>query len=351
MYAALFVLLLLALLCMLLFGHFRRKKIICRIRSMDKEKKCSLVEELAEPFGYDFHCCCGYFSSTVDAWQKAAGYAWLYDYMAPRFQMVFDSLPVYFNYRDRTWLIEFWKGQYGINTGAEIGIYHADRLLSESEYRMAHFEAAGEDEMLPCSLQLYVPGSACVKLSERHWWLTAFIPGVFSRPSELCLKASVCFPNREMLEAFRRGLCRKNYPAELIGVQNLCLLLTFHQPVPERYSLLTRFWRRLSQCLNRLSCRLFVWVTRPFTCAEDRILFLYYYLPRCFRKLMRLRRFHRRCHRKNGCRRPKCCRRCGRGGRCGKGKGCERGDKGTGDESDRRGGGCCKCGSDGGERP
>ena len=43
--------------------------------------------------------------------------------MAPRFQMVFDALPVYFDYQKKTWLIEFWKGQYGINTGAEIGIY------------------------------------------------------------------------------------------------------------------------------------------------------------------------------------------------------------------------------------
>ena len=110
MYAALLILLMLALLGML-FGHFRRKKLICKIRCMDKDRKCSLLEELAEPFGYVYHCCCGFFSSTVDAWQKAAGYTWFYDYMAPRFQMVFDALPVYFDYRGRTWLIEFWKGQ------------------------------------------------------------------------------------------------------------------------------------------------------------------------------------------------------------------------------------------------
>ena len=190
MYVALLILLLLALLGML-FGHFRRKKIICRIREMDKGRKCSLLEELAEPFGYVHHCCCGFFSSTVDAWQKSAGYTWVYDRMAPRFQMVFDALPVYFNYCGRTWLIEFWKGQYGINTGAEIGIYHAGRILSEAEYRTAHFEAAGEEEMLPCSMQLCTGKGACVKISERHWWLTAFLPGVFSRPCELCLKVAV----------------------------------------------------------------------------------------------------------------------------------------------------------------
>ena len=308
MYAALFILLLLALLGMI-FCHFRMKKIICKIQCMDQCRKCSLVEELAEPFGYVFHCCCGFFSSTVDAWQKDAGYTWVYDYMAPRFQMVFDSLPVYFNYRGRTWLIEFWKGQYGINTGAEIGIYHADRLLSETEYRGALFEAAGEEEMLPCSLQLCRENGECVKLSERHWWLTAFIPGAFSRPGELCMKASICFGNREMLEAFHRGLCRAGYPVEMIMVQNLCLSFTFHHARPGHYGPLTRFHRWLSQCLNRMYCHLFVWITRPFECAEDRILFLYYYIPFCFRRLMRMRRFHRRCHRKNGCQRPKGCRR------------------------------------------
>ena len=207
-------------------------------------------------------------------------------------------------------MIEFWKGQYGINAGAEIGIYHADRLLSETEYRTAHFQAAGEAEMLNCTMQLSLENGACVKISERHWWLTAFLPGVFACPSSLCLKATVCFGSREMLEAFYRGLCRAGFAAECITVQNLCLSFVYHRPIQEHYGFLTRLRRRLSQCLNRMNCRLFLWVTRPFTCTEDRILFLYYYIPFCFRRLMRLRRFHRRCHRKHGCRRPKCRRRC-----------------------------------------
>ena len=224
--------------------------------------------------------------------------------------MVFDALPVYFDYRGRTWLIEFWKGQYGINTGAEIGIYHADRLLTRAEYQTAHFQAADGNEMLPCSLELHEENGDYVQLSERHWWLTAFVPGVFSHPSRLCLKVAVSFADRQMLQAFYRGLCEAGYPAEMITVQNLCLSFTFHRPLPEHYGLLTRFHRWFSQCLNRINCRLFVWVTRPFECTEDRVLFLYYYLPFCFRRLMRLRRYHRRCHKKRGCRRPKCCRRC-----------------------------------------
>ena len=284
MYVALFILLLFALSGML-FCHFRRKKIICKIKCMDKCQKCSLLEELAEPFG--FHCCCGFFSSTLDAWQKSAGYTWFYDYMAPRFQMVFDSLPVYFDYHGKTWLIEFWKGQYGINTGAEIGIYHADRLLSEAEYQVAHFSAADKHEMLSCSLHLSEADGTYVQLSEKHWWLTAFLPGVFSRPGDLRLKAAIYFPNEEMLSAFHDGLCTAGYPAENITIQNFCLSFIFHRPLPVHYGLFTRFHRHLSQCLNQMYCRLFLWVTRPFICTEDRVLYLYFYLPFCFRKLMR----------------------------------------------------------------
>lgn len=309
MYYALFILLLLVLFCMI-FSWVRRRKIICRIKCMNKCQKCSLLENLAAPFGYDYHCRCGFFSSTTDAWQKAAGYTWLYDHMAPRFQMVFDALPIYFNYRGRTWLIELWKGQYGINTGAEIGIYHADRILTEEEYKTAFFTAAEDDEMLSCSLRLCKNGADCVQISERHWWLTTFLPGFFSNPADLCLYASICFPNMEMCDAFYDGLCRKGYTASQISISGLCLSFDFCKALSEDFGLLTRFYRRLSQCLNRMSCKLYAYVTRPFIRTEDRILYLYYFLPFAFRRMLRLRRFHRRCHKKHGCKPPAYCRKC-----------------------------------------
>ena len=88
----------------------RRKKIICKIKEMDCCTKCTLLDELVYPFGYRFHCDHGFFSSTVDAPQRHAGYTWLYDYMAPRFQMVFDALPVYFDYRWPNLHVEFCIG-------------------------------------------------------------------------------------------------------------------------------------------------------------------------------------------------------------------------------------------------
>ncbi|MCI9345094.1 MAG: DUF4474 domain-containing protein [Lachnospiraceae bacterium] len=298
MYFLLLALLLSALLgC--IFLQCQRKKIICKINSMDCCAKCSFLNELVYPFGYDFHCDCGFFSSTVDAPQRQAGYSWLYDYMAPRFQMVFDSLPVYFDYRGRTWLIEFWKGQYGINTGAEIGIYHADHIIPESDYKNAWFSCAENNEMLDCSFRLCRDGDECVCICGRHWWLTAFLVGSFSKPACLTMESCITFPGREMLAAFVDGLKRAGCSEDCMSVRGLTVCFVFHRD-HQKYNCITRFWRRFSQWKNKCFCKLYLWVTRPFSCTEDRVLYLYFYLPVAFRKLLRLRRFHKRCHRQYG---------------------------------------------------
>lgn len=297
MYFLLFALLLIALLGCIFF-QCRRKKIICKIDSMDCCTKCTLLNELVYPFGYDFNCDCEFFSSTMDAPQKQAGYMWLYDYLAPRFQMVFDALPVYFDYRGRTWLIEFWKGQYGINTGAEIGIYHADSIIPESDYKTAWFSCADEAEMLNCSFRLCNGEDECVCNCGRHWWLTAFLTGRFSRPACLTMESCISFPDREMLCAFVNGLRRAGCADDCLSVKGLTVCFVFCKDTA-KYNLITRFYRRYSQWKNRIFCKLYLWVTRPFLCTEDRVLYLYYYLPVCFRRLLRLRRFHKRRHKRH----------------------------------------------------
>lgn len=295
MYYLLFALLLMALLGCIFF-HCRRKKIICKINCMDCCTKCSLVDELVNPFGYCFHCDSGIFSTTTDAWQKQAGYTWLYDYMAPRFQMVFDALPIYFDYRGKTWLIELWKGQYGINTGAEIGIYHADAIIPETDYKSTWFSCAQDHEMLDCSFVLCNRRNDCFHNAGRHWWLTAFLVGCFSEPSALSMEATICFPNREMLSAFVDGLKRAGYREDTICVKGLHVSFVFCRNITGKYNLITRFWRCFSQWKNKIFCKLYLWATRPFCRTEDRILYLYYYLPAAFRRLLRLRRFNKRCH-------------------------------------------------------
>lgn len=68
--------------------------------------------------------------------------------------MVFNALPVYFDYDGRTWLIEFWKGQYGLHTGCEIGVYCSDRILRPAERSAELFHAVSDEELLPMSFVL-----------------------------------------------------------------------------------------------------------------------------------------------------------------------------------------------------
>ncbi|MCM1157227.1 MAG: DUF4474 domain-containing protein [Bacteroidales bacterium] len=268
---------------------------------MDWCEKCSLLEELAEPLGYLYHCRHGFFSSSVDAWQRRAGYTYLYDYTAPRFNMVFDALPVYFDYDEKTWLIEFWKGQYGINTGGEIGIYHADRIIPPEDYKTTMFDCASDGEMLSCSLTLYHKNGRCVRVAERHWWLTAFLTGCFSQPSDLIMEIGITFPDEEMLSAFISGMHHAGYTAKDFQVFGLRLTFSFCRIFQKEKSLLTRLQCGFSQWQNKLSCKLYLWITGVFCTTHDRILYLYYYLPFAFRKTLQLHKFNKRCHRKKRC--------------------------------------------------
>lgn len=299
-----YVILLIFLVLALFFGifyHRRKKKVISKIQTMDQCLKLQKIDGLLRPFGYCFHEKSGFFSSTLDAWQREKGYTWFYDYMAPRFGIVLDSLPVYFDYDGKTWLIEFWKGQYGINAGAEIGIYHAGDIVSENDYRTTHFAAASDEEMLDCAFVLCDKNGECVRIEQRHWWLTAFLPGYFASPAELSMKAAVKFPNRRMQFAFWSGLRRAGCAQQDIAVGGLGVTVNFRSVGKVEYKLVTRFWRGWSQCVNRILCGLYMRVTKPFVSTQDRVLCLYCLIPAAFRGLFRARCFDRRFHCKSCC--------------------------------------------------
>lgn len=300
MYYILLLLLILAVASSIFF-YCRRKRIIQKIMEMEKTEKCTLTNKLVDSFGYYYHCCPNIFSSSVNAWQKNLGYTYLYDYMAPRFQMVFDSLPVYFNYKEKTWLIQFWKGQYGINSGAEIGVYHADKIVKPEDYRTTLFTAIDEPEMLPLSFRLFYRDNTCIEMSQTHWWLTSFDVGHFANPKELVTDNSIIFPNADMLHAFVNGLLNTGASADNISIHGLRVYFYFDKNPSEINTLYTRFWRSVSQWSNRSFCKLYLWFTKPFDTTEDRILYIYYFLPFVFRKILRLHRFDKRCHKKHRC--------------------------------------------------
>ena len=102
-----------------------------------------------------------------------------------------------------------------------------------------------------------------------------------------------------MLSAFTKGLERAGFKEDQISVNGFTVCFVCCGNTTLRFNLITRFWRRFSQWKNKIFCKLYRWVTRPFVCTEDRILYLYFYLPAAFRRLLRLHRFNKRCHKRH----------------------------------------------------
>ena len=190
-----------------------------------------------------------------------------------------------------------WKGQYGINTGAEVGIYQADGLLSPEEYATAHFQAVPDSERLPVTFHLFHGEKLLATMSHTTWWLTAFLVGLFTKPGHLTLEVTIGFPCAEMQRRFLEALERLGQENKSLRYSCCCHGMQVHiryscgcpaSPIcPERISWFRRMRIRWAQLCNRFSCRLYRCVTRPFDCTLDRILFLYELLPFTLRRMLR----------------------------------------------------------------
>lgn len=292
MYLLLLILLPLFVL-LLILNYCRKKKIIKKVKALYPDEKCILINELLEPFGYNYIPSQDIFSTRIDAWQRRMGYCALYDKAAPGLNMIFDFLPVYFDFRNQTWLLEIWKGQYGINTGGEMGLYHADRILDETEYQTTLFQSVNDEDMLHFHFSLQKNESSCANVSGTHWWLTAFRLGLFSDPSDLSMEVSITFPNAEMAGAFVNGLFKAGYSTS--EIKRYCNTISFTMvPVPPAKGFFRRLRIKIAQRKNLFWCKTYLRITNPFTQSLDRVLYLYYYLPIIFRKTLRIRKTSRR---------------------------------------------------------
>lgn len=289
MYFALIIFFMIAFLGCIIF-YCRKRKIKKKICEMPPKCRCELLNNLIEPFGYQYDPNQDIFSNTQEAWQKKFGYGMIYDHFAPFSGMAIDCLPVYFDYEEKTWLIEFWKGQYGINLGCEAGVYRADSIVAKEVRPITIFKAADSDETPFISEALFHKKHSVAKLQKSQWWLTIFSMGHFAKPKHLHCRLSLTFPTAQMRDAFIEGLIDAGYPKKDIRICCMTVHFTFHKPLQK-----TAFFRRL-YChyvlwKNHLFCRLFCLVTHPFPGTCEKLLYLYYYLPFGFRRMLRLKRF------------------------------------------------------------
>ena len=276
----------------ILFSIFcvRRRCIIKKVCCLSFCQKINMLNDITEPFGFLYYYPEDVFTSTHDAWQRKFGYCTLYDTAAPLFNMALDCEPVYFDYEGKTWLIQLWKGQYGLNTGAEIGVYHADTIIPRSQRNVAVFHAAENREMLRMSYCLSKSGGNLFTLSGYHWWLTGFRLGLFSNPRELDMCICLTFPDKAMLEAFTDSLMELGYSRNHLNLFQLSVSFCFSTPKSTRSVKIPCYRAWYSQWKNKLSCYWYRRLTRCFDNTLDRLTYLQLCLPPLFRRIIRMKK-------------------------------------------------------------
>ncbi len=153
-------------------------------------------------FLYDAKENCFYTAS--DPWQRTVGYNEPFVVFAPGIAISFDTVRIKFDYNNKDWMLQMWKGQYGfVFYGAEIGIY-----TKPKDRDVDHYDCASDDERLKMSMDFFNGG---VKKFSRpygsYWWCTGFTPGnILGAFHNLRVEARITMKDYEMLSAVKRAL-------------------------------------------------------------------------------------------------------------------------------------------------
>lgn len=151
-----------------------------------------------------------YYTDDKDCWQSNFGFNEVYDNFAPITMMYYDTVRTTFEYGGKEWLIQTWKGQYGMAfVGGEVGVY-TRRPGSGG----THFVCADKEDWLNMEMAFmwdeYSNGNYRAVFNrdyDKYWWATGFVVGfpngsLRKTLTEFRLVTHITFKDTEMANAF-----------------------------------------------------------------------------------------------------------------------------------------------------
>ena len=198
-----------------------------------------------------------------------------------------DTVTMDFEYEGKRWLIELWKGQYGMTTGAEIGVYKTKKPedFQPGDERKLHYESVTDEELLPIQYVLYRNEEEIIRRKARHWWVTAFEPGLYSKPEDLGMCIKIVFPTEQMCYAFYKGLLDCGYKTREAYFGGNYITMYYQKPKSRQPKRKNRLFRWLAEKNNKRNCRLYNKRTQMFEMDLDKITFLKYRYPLLYHAL------------------------------------------------------------------
>ena len=120
-------------------------------------------------------------------------------------QMVYSLIRVGFRYNEQDWMIQIWKGRYGlVMMGGEISVFKKSKeqyvsAMPSEEPMMMQIDVYQRNFLTRKTAHLFTRGPAS------EWRYNGFVPGKFNeenRKDEIIMVGAITFPDQEMLEAF-----------------------------------------------------------------------------------------------------------------------------------------------------
>ena len=144
----------------------------------------------------------------VNVWQRYFGFCFEYDlfcYLTP-YIMNYTTQRIKFEYDNREWMCQIWKGTYFITNGGEVGFYTRPLGSIGTFYR-----CISDEDMMYMTLNVYHKDQLLLSRGPvKHWWVTGFeVDSVCYLPQTLTLVSTITMKDEEMLKAFKKALKKK----------------------------------------------------------------------------------------------------------------------------------------------
>ncbi len=157
--------------------------------------------------GYEYDPVQDVYYTSLNPWQRSMGFTDIYDTAAPLTNMYYLTLKADFVYKNLLWRLQWWKGQYGILEGAELGVY------TKSPYDNSGFyKCAEDDQLLTMTMDFYHSWAdyqsgnrLFTRLEQEHWWLTGFKFGMVN-PKSCVVRATLYAYDDEMADGIEAAL-------------------------------------------------------------------------------------------------------------------------------------------------
>lgn len=263
------------LVLLMIFAYFSWR-IIRNVMPPPRRVKTGDVEafdQLLSDAGYAYDPSQGIFYTKMNAWQRKYGYCRLYDEAMAPAGMIIDSDPVHFEYAGKRWLIQFWKGQYYLNTGCEIGVYYTEDpdLTIPNLFNGTFYKCVDNANRLDMAYILYKNGRELFRGAARHWWLTGFKTGEFSEPWELAVRYRITFKDTVMCRNFIKAMKKIGYQEHEIVSDGISAEFMFDKTHTAQPLTRTEETDWIIQRNNERVCRRFTEITGPYATWPEKL--------------------------------------------------------------------------------